>query len=169
MNDEPKLMNGKRDAGDRHDADTHPHVLEYLERPHRDEARGDERAEQVPLDVEIDSAAASNARYRPSSSHGAEESELLSEHREDEVGVALGDEVELRLRALLESLAGQAAGPDRDLGLLQVVAGALGVAPRIDEHEQPVDLVLLDEHARVLHSRTESALVSPSACRTAEM
>ena len=76
----------------------------------------------------------------------AEEAELLPHRREDEVGVLLGHEAALRLRALAETLAGEPAVRDRLLRLLLVVRVALRVrVPGIDERREPVDLVLLQD------------------------
>jgi hypothetical protein len=46
----------------------------------------------------------------------------------DEVGVALGQEIEVRLRAVQPSLADEPAGPERDRRLRRVVAGAQRIA-----------------------------------------
>ena len=48
-------------------------------------------------------------------------SELLADHREDEVGVARRQERQLLLGALHEALAEEAARADRDLGLRHVI------------------------------------------------
>jgi hypothetical protein len=76
--------------------------------------------------------------------------ELLPRDREDEVGLLLGDEPALRLRALEEPLPEQAAGADRDAGLLGVVARRRGGRPRVGEGREPLDLVVL-EHAGLDH------------------
>ncbi len=52
----------------------------------------------------------------------AQEAELLGQGREDEVGLFLGQEVELALRAQAIALAEEAAGAQGDLGLQDVVA-----------------------------------------------
>src|SRR3990172_7053396 len=53
----------------------------------------------------------------------AQETHLLGEHGEDEVGVLLRQEIQLSLRALHEALAGNAAGADRDFRLEDMIAG----------------------------------------------
>ena len=55
----------------------------------------------------------------------ADEAELLPHRREDEVGVLLGHEAALGLRAVLETLAGEPPVGDGLLRLLLVVRGAL--------------------------------------------
>ena len=49
------------------------------------------------------------------------------------------------LRSLEQALAEQAARPDGDLSLLEVVALARGVDVGIEEHEQAVALILLEQ------------------------
>ena len=66
-------------------------------------------------------------------SRGADEAELLPRDREDEVGLLLGDEAALGLRAVEQALAGQPAGADRDARLLGVVADAARVERRVGE------------------------------------
>jgi hypothetical protein len=70
----------------------------------------------------------------------AHQAELLAEGGEDEVGGALGDELQVGLRALHEALAGDAAGADRDHALDDVEALAQRVGGRV---QQGADAVLL--------------------------
>ena len=63
----------------------------------------------------------SSSANSASSAHRSDEPELLPHHGEDEVGVLLGHVVQVRLRAVQVSLAEEAAGPDRDLRLVEVV------------------------------------------------
>ena len=72
----------------------------------------------------------------------AGEAELLGERGEDEVGGALGDELQVRLRALHEALAGEAARADRDAALDDVKAPAERVLGRV---EQRADALLLEQ------------------------
>ncbi len=58
----------------------------------------------------------------PEQDHHPDEPELLAENGEDEVRVALGQEVQVGLRARTETLARELARADRDLGLRKVVA-----------------------------------------------
>ena len=80
------------------------------------------------------------------STPGTEQAQLLPRDREDEVGLLLGHEAGPGLGAVEEPLAEQAAVADRDPGLLDVVARAARVERRVDEGEEPVDLVGL-QHA----------------------
>src|SRR5213592_1958062 len=66
----------------------------------------------------------------------AEHAELLADHREDEVGVRLGQEEDLLDRGA-QPAAGQAARADGDLALDGLEAGAVGVRPRVQERRQP--------------------------------
>ena len=54
----------------------------------------------------------------------ADKAELLAEDGEDEIGVPLGQEIEVRLGPVEPALAGDAARTDRDRCLRRVVAGA---------------------------------------------
>src|SRR5580693_6483988 len=65
--------------------------------------------------------------------HRAQETAFLREHRKDKIGVLLGNEVELRLRAFQKSLAENLSGTYRDPALKGVIAFVFGVAFRIDE------------------------------------
>ena len=62
-----------------------------------------------------------------------DQAELLARDREDEVGVLLGHEARLRLRAVEQALPEQPAVADRDPGLRGVVAGAARVERRVEE------------------------------------
>ena len=53
-------------------------------------------------------------------SAGADEAELLPRDREDEVGLLLGHELALGLRAVEQALAVEAAGADRDRAWLML-------------------------------------------------
>ena len=75
----------------------------------------------------------------------ADQAEFLGVHREDEVGVALGDEIEVRLRAVQPALAGDAAGADRDGRLDGVVAGAERVLRRVEQREHALALVVVQQ------------------------
>ena len=74
----------------------------------------------------------------------ADQAELLAGDREDEVGVLLGHEARLGLRAVEEALPEQSAVADRDPRLRGVVAGAARVVGRIEERGEPVQLVALE-------------------------
>ncbi len=80
----------------------------------------------------------------------AEEAELLGHGGEDEVGVLLGQEVELALGAQAEAFPQQAARTERDLALQDVIAGAGGVLVGMQEGEDAVALVALhhEHHVR---------------------
>ena len=99
------------------------------------------------------SSARSGDRQRPPDHHAeqrdqqrrADQAELLAGDGEDEVGVLLGHEAGLGLRAVEEALAEEAAVADRDPGLLGVVAGAARVEVGVREGQEPVDLVRLEQ------------------------
>src|SRR4029453_14400073 len=100
---------------------------------HRDDPCREIRAERVPREQRDTERAPEQDPVQAEHDEGAREAELFADDREDEVGVLLGDEVEVRLRSLPETDAGQPAGPDRDLGLLAIVervrAHARGAPP----------------------------------------
>ena len=68
--------------------------------------------------------------YRHEQGEDAEQAEFLAQDSKDEVRIALGQELQLRLRAVRPALAEQAAGADGDFRLNDVVARAQRVAGR---------------------------------------
>jgi hypothetical protein len=72
----------------------------------------------------------------------ADVAELLGEDREDEVGVLDRQQAEGVLGAVGQALAEEATRADGDLGLVELVAGALDVRERIEERGQPCLLVV---------------------------
>ena len=68
---------------------------------------------------------------------------LLAERGEDEVGVLLGQEIELALGAEQEALAGHAARAERDLRLGDVIAGAQRILLRVEEDLDAAALVVV--------------------------
>ena len=72
---------------------------------------------------------------RTNSDHHADEPELLGEDREHEVGGLDRQELALGLRAVRQALAHPAARPDRDLCLVELVAGALDVRAGVEERQ----------------------------------
>ena len=96
----------------------------------------------------------------------ADEAPLLAEDGEDEVGVAGGEVLEVDLRPVQESFAGDAAGAGGDLGLHHLIAGAERIARRIEEDHDPLFLKRLQEmpadrqrHDRSRASRSATASV----------
>ena len=85
----------------------------------------------------------------------AEQAELLADHGEDEVGRALGQELELRLAAVHPALAEHAARADRDLRLDDVIAGAERVALRVEQRQHALALVVVHEVPGDRHRRAE--------------
>ena len=67
----------------------------------------------------------------------ADETPLLGEHGEGEVGVPFGEKGELRLGPLHEALAEKAAAADGDFRLDDVVAAAERVALGVEEGANP--------------------------------
>ena len=118
----------QRHAGDRHDAQGHPDVLERLEREPADDAGGHQGAEQVLGPDRDPHAAPQHHAEQHDEQAGPDEAELLARDGEHEVGLLLRDELAVRLRAVEQPLAEPSAGADRDPCLLDVVAGALRVA-----------------------------------------
>lgn len=101
------------------------------------------------------------------------EASFLPDHREDEVGLLLGDEPAAGLRAVQVSGAGQPAGPDRDLGLAQLVADTEARRLRVGEGGEPLLLVgleqvqLEDQHRadrdEAQHTQTQRVDAPPTA------
>src|SRR3546814_10367538 len=70
---------------------------------------------------------------------------FLGHRREDEVGMSLGQIVEVTLRSVEKSLAADAARSDRDLRLTDMIAGAERVAFGIEEDQHTL-LPIIVEH-----------------------
>ncbi len=85
-----------------------------------------------PRDVE---RAPDESDEEPEREQHAEQSQLLGEHREQEVGVRFG-QVEELLHAVAEADAEPFAAPDRDQRLRQLEAAAVGVGPGVEEARQ---------------------------------
>ena len=115
-------------------AEDHPDVDDELEQDHR----GDPRREQRPERIARAPAGHEDPPEQQDEQHeqhdATDEPELLGERREHEVGGLDRQEVSLRLGAVRQALAEEAAGADRDLGLVELEAGALdvGVGSRKD-------------------------------------
>src|SRR3954454_20676200 len=145
----PVAEEGQWDPGDWHDPHVHADVDEDLEHQHRDDAAGDDRAEQVLRDGEDAQPAPDEQGVHRQHERGSDEAPALAHDREDEVGVVLGQEVELRLRRLLAA-AGLLTGPDGDARLVLLVALVGGVLRRLQEGRQALLLVVVqDGHAHL--------------------
>src|SRR5213075_1149669 len=77
-------------------------------------------------------------QVEPEDDGHADEAPLLAEDGEDEGGVAGGEELQLRLRPLLEALSVNAAGADGDLGLRDLIAAPERVAVGVEEGDDAV-------------------------------
>ena len=124
----PWEMNGSGMPGDRHDPDDHPEVDDQLEQEHRGEARREHRPERVLRPPAADEDPPEQRREQHEQEDRPEEPQLLEIDRRDEVALLDRQEIQLVLRPVRQALAEQAAGPDRDLGLVELPAGALDVA-----------------------------------------
>ena len=121
----------QRDADHRREAHHHHQVDRDVEEDRRGQARrgraGAKRRLRAQRDA--DPPARSPSRRRGSAA-AADQAPFLGHRREDEIGMALGQIVEMALRAVEEALAEDAARSDRDLRLGDVIAGAERVAFR---------------------------------------
>src|SRR6185437_2260960 len=114
----------QRDADDREEPGHHPGIDEDIhEEGQRDAAREQTRERVGRLHREVERAA-DDEGIEKEQHREPEESELLADDGEYEVGGALRQEIELRLAAVHPSLAEYASGADRDLRLNDVIAGA---------------------------------------------
>ena len=77
---------------------------------------------------------------------------------EDEIGGALGQELQLRLAAVEIALAEHAAGADRDLRLDDVIAAAERIALRVEERQHALPLIVVQQELpRAVRDRHEQA------------
>ncbi len=93
-------------------------------------------------------ARATSAKNSSDQDDVADEPELLGVDGEDEVAGALGDELEVGLRALHPALAERTAGADRDHRLERVEALAERVGRRIDQRQDALALVVVQQRPR---------------------
>ena len=116
-------------------------------------ADADQRAEEVGRVVSGCSPDAPHQqREQAEQQRAADEAELLADRGEDEVGVLLGHERQLRELALVEALAPDAAVRDRRLRLAQRVLRVGEICARCDavlvhERREPVEPVVLERAA----------------------
>ena len=118
------------------------------------------RANIVEAFAVITIAAADQQQVEHEQDRVADQPEFLAEHGEDEIGVALRQEVEVRLRAVQPALADDAARAERDRRLRRVIAGAERIATRIEERQDPLALIVVqlrpDERADRRGEREQS-------------
>src|ERR1043166_6052158 len=134
----------QRNPGDRHDVDRHADVLEQVgeEEPQQPEDhQAGERVARPARDAEHHQEEPEEERQR---ADDADEAELLSHHREDEVGVLLRKEREPLLGPVEEAVPEPAARADRHLRLDRLVAGVDRIALRVHESDQAFLLVRLE-------------------------
>ena len=130
----PWVTNGSGMPGDRHDPEDHPDVDDELEQDHRRDAGREQRPERVARPPAGDEDPPEQQRRTArTATIAADEPELLGERREHEVGGLDRQEVALRLGPVGQALAEEPAGPDRDLRLVELVAGALDVRVGVEE------------------------------------
>ncbi len=110
--------------------------------------------------------AADDEQVQQQQQQQAQQPELLADDREDEVGGALGQELELRLAAVHPALAEHAAGADGDLRLDDVVAGAERIGLRVEEGEDALALVVVHEAPAEPGGQRRRAAAAPTMTRT---
>src|SRR3546814_130478 len=81
-------------------------------------------------------AIAQQQEVKAQQGEAADQPEFLGQHGKDEVGLFLGQEVELALGALHEALAGERPGTEADHRLQRVVAGAQRIVLRVQERSE---------------------------------
>src|SRR5580693_1169098 len=145
----------QRHADHRQDAAHHAGIDEHVdEEAERDGAPGQPGERVLALHGEVQSPADHHA-VQGQDQQLTEKTEFLADHREDEVGGALGEELELRLAAVHVSLAEHAPGTDGDLRLNDVITRSQPIGFGIEEGENALALIVVDD-------------VPGSPCRAAE-
>ncbi len=136
---------GQRHADDRQDAAHHAHVDEGI----GEEAQRDRTGQQPRESGRRLGGDHQAAKYQEHEAEhqtdAAREAEFLGERGKDEVGGALRNEFEVRLRALHEALAFDAARADRDHALDDVEPLAERVGGRIEQRADAVLLVVAQQ------------------------
>src|SRR5215475_3027345 len=85
---------------------------------------------------------ANHQRIEGQEAAAAEKAELLSQGREDEVGVLFRQKAQMALAAIEKTSAQKATRTQGDFRLQNVITGAERVAPRIEKSVDPVLLVV---------------------------
>src|SRR5581483_7204150 len=125
----------ERDAGERREPEHCGEVDRRLPAYERGDARGEALSEGVLARDGQSETCIGERAVAGDEDGGADEPELLRDHREDHVGVRLRQVVDL-LDPLTEAAAEEPAGADADLCLHVLQAGAERVLPRVDEREE---------------------------------
>src|SRR5215211_1486882 len=132
----------KRNARQRRDAHHRTEVDGRLTADERGEAGREALPERIAAaERDVDSRVAERDECQDHGD-GAEEAELLADDRKDHVRRRLREVVDL-LHALAEPDPEDAAGPERDHRLHRLEAGALRIAPRVEEREEPCPAIRL--------------------------
>src|SRR5262249_53569536 len=135
----------QRDAGRRQEADHHRGVDRHGKEEDPREGEDQEDSPAVPRGPRERQTSQNERREEPEHGDDPEEPPLLSDHREDEVGVLDRQEAQLALRPRPETLPRKSSGPHGDLGLGDLVAGLQDVPVGIQERLDPILLVVLQE------------------------
>jgi hypothetical protein len=129
----PVTQQRQRNASDGHKADDHPDVDRNLKDDDGDNPHDDEAAGQVRGRLGVLNQPHKDKKIQQQHTDRANESVLLAEGREDEVGVGDGQEVTLGLGAAVGALTPDAARAHRDQRLSDLVARTFGVGVGVDE------------------------------------
>ncbi len=136
---------GQRHADHRQDARHHAHVDEGVDEKNQRDRRGQQAREQRGR-VGGDHQPAHDEEGIGGQQHEiAGQPPLFGQHREHEVGMRFGHEVQMRLGAVQIALAEHPAGADGDHALDDVEALAQRIALRVEQHHQPLPLIVVHE------------------------
>ncbi len=135
----------ERQPGYRHDPHGHSDVDKDVKREHRCDAHSHEECKSTSRTHRDNHQAEQQDTEQRDHDHASDETELLSNRREDEVARLDRHELQVGLGTFEETLSEEAAGSDRDLGLDLIVRSVERVRLGVDERCEPPDLVILDE------------------------
>src|SRR5690554_1145022 len=135
----------QRHADHRQQATDHADINEYIDKKGERHAAGQQLAEGL-LGVVGDVEAPGDDQQIDQYQQGhPDQTELLGQHGNDEVGMPFGQEVQMGLGALQPALAIDAARADGCLGLDDVPAGPQRVALGIEQRQHPLFLVRMHD------------------------
>ena len=154
---------GQRHAHHRQDAADHAHVHEGVGEEDHGHRAGQQAREQRGRVQRDGQAAEDQEDEAGDQAQVAGQAELLGVGGEDEVGGALGNELQVRLRALHEALAADAAGADGDHALDDVEALAQRVLGRVEQRADALLLVVVQDRASRSRRRTAATRSPRSA------
>ena len=158
----------KRESFDGRQSCRHGDVVDHLEGEAGEHAEHEYEPRRSLASRAASSARRITNRYRPSATRTPAKPCSSASTEKMKSLWATGQEPQLALRPLLEALARQAPGPDRDARLDLLVAGAFRILRRVEKRRNPRFLIVLErELPRDRRREEQTAGTSRRECASA--